>query len=109
MLGRCGFGRSFQWITNPGGYKMYTRTLTIDDVRSRVPSAFATQAHDSRSERYTYIPTSNVIEGMLASGFNITHASEARYRDAGKAGYCKHMLKFRPKNVEAIVGDSFLE
>jgi len=31
--------------------------LTNEQVRSLAPSAFAVGAHESRSERYTYIPT----------------------------------------------------
>lgn len=88
---------------------MNTQPLTIDSIRDRVPSAFATHAHSSRSERYTYIPTVDVIEGMMASGFQVTQAIESRYRDASKAGYTKHMLRFRPQGTVAIVGDTFLE
>lgn len=88
---------------------MNTQPMTMDSLRARVPSAFATQAHSSRSERYTYIPTSDVIEGMLANGFQAYSAVESRYRDASKAGYTKHMLRFRQPGTVAIVGDSFLE
>jgi hypothetical protein len=91
------------------GIKMNNQPMTMDQLRARVPSAFATEAHESRSDRYTYIPTSNVIEGMMQSGFQVFNAVESRYRDAGKAGFTKHMLRFRQPGTIAIVGDSFLE
>ncbi|MFC7694576.1 hypothetical protein ACFQY5_38540 [Paeniroseomonas aquatica] len=33
------------------------------------PSAFATEAHSSRSSRYAYIPTADVIAGLRREGF----------------------------------------
>lgn len=83
--------------------------LSMDSLRARVPSAFATQAHESRSHRYTYIPTSDVIQAMITSGFQPFQASESRYRTPGKAGYTKHMLRFRQQNQQLIVGDSLFE
>jgi hypothetical protein len=34
------------------------RPLTDDELRHHVPSIFSQDKHDSRSERYTWIPTS---------------------------------------------------
>jgi hypothetical protein len=39
--------------------------LTIDQIGQYAPSALATMPHESRSSRYTYIPTIAVIEGMI--------------------------------------------
>jgi len=69
--------------------------LTIDQIQRYAPSAFASQAHESRSERYTYIPTANVIEGMIKAGFQPFSASQSRSRIAGKSEYTKHMIRFR--------------
>ncbi|MCB4824219.1 MULTISPECIES: hypothetical protein [Roseicella] len=43
--------------------------LSDEDIRKLAPSAFATEAHESRSARYAYIPTSEVIRGMREGGF----------------------------------------
>ena len=37
--------------------------LTDEDIRRVAPSAFAAEAHESRSARYAYIPTADVIRG----------------------------------------------
>ena len=37
--------------------------LTASQLRALVPSAYATDKHESRSARFTYIPTSAVIDG----------------------------------------------
>jgi hypothetical protein len=81
--------------------------LTLDMVRQYAPSAFATQPHESRSDRYTYIPTVSVIEGMMKAGFQPFSASQSRSRIEGKTEYTKHMIRFRHSDVsQAIaVGD----
>ena len=37
------------------------RPLTDDELMQFVPSVFSGDKHESRSERYTYIPTINII------------------------------------------------
>ena len=83
------------------------QALTIDQIRKAAPSAFAVEAHSSRSERYAYIPTSAIIERLFAEGFVCTSAQQARSRIEGKSEYTKHMLKFsREGQALARVGDS---
>lgn len=81
--------------------------LTLDMVREYAPSAFATEAHESRSERYVYIPTVNVIEGMMRAGFAPYSASQSRSRIEGKSEFTKHMIRFRHQDVSSqlAVGD----
>jgi len=81
--------------------------LTIDQIAQYAPSALATRAHESRSDRYTYIPTINVIEGMIKAGFQPFSASQSRSRIEGKAEFTKHMIRFRHQDIGAdlVVGD----
>lgn len=84
--------------------------LTLDQVRAKAPSVFATEAHGSRSERYTYIPTSTVVEGLLAEGFQPYSASQGRSRVPGKAEFTKHLIRFRhPSAQMKQVGDTVPE
>jgi hypothetical protein len=69
--------------------------LTLDAIRSLAPSAFATEKHESRSQRYTYIPTSAVIEAMMREGFQPFMATQSKSRIEGKSEFTKHMLRFR--------------
>jgi hypothetical protein len=88
------------------------RPLTIDALRHFAPSAFATEAHESRSARYTYIPTSEVIAGLMREGFQPFMATQSRSRIAGKSEFTKHMIRFRhPDSFAKIqrVGDSVPE
>ncbi len=59
--------------------------LDNDQLRRFAPSAFATGKQESRSDRYTYILTSAVIDGLRADGFEPTFAKQGGSRIAGKA------------------------
>jgi hypothetical protein len=69
--------------------------LTDDAIRRVAPSIFADSAHASRSERYGYIPTCDVLTGLRQEGFEPFMACQARTRDDGRQDYTKHMLRLR--------------
>lgn len=69
--------------------------LTNEEIAGVAPSIFATEKHDSRSERYTYIPTIDVLEKLRTEGFMPFMACQARCRDEGKREHTKHMLRLR--------------
>ncbi len=83
--------------------------LTLEQIQRAAPSAFATEAYEGMSARYTYIPTSDVIRGMMDSGFQPFQASQSRTRIEGKREHTKHMIRFRAQNAAMVVGDSFPE
>ena len=69
--------------------------LTNDEIRLVAPSIFAEEKHDSRSERYTYIPTIHVLDNLRKEGFEPFMACQAKCRDEGKREFTKHMLRLR--------------
>jgi hypothetical protein len=84
--------------------------LTNDEIQRYAPSAFAGQPYHEVSERYTFVPTSDVIDGMRNAGFMPVMACQSRTRIAGKENFTKHMIRFRSANESAItVGDSLVE
>jgi hypothetical protein len=86
--------------------------LSDDQLRRVAPSAFATGKHESRSERYAYIATSAVVDGLRANGFEPTFAKQGRSRIAGKAEFTKHLIRFRHAGQTGAarkVGDVFPE
>lgn len=77
-------------------HSLYSRApLTDDQLRRIAPSIFAEDAHSSRSERYTYIPTSMVLAGLRKEGFAPFMVCQTRVRDEGKRDHTKHMLRLR--------------
>jgi hypothetical protein len=71
------------------------RPLTNDELQRIVPSAFSADKHDSRSERYTYIPTINILDRLRDEGFQPYYATQSRPRDQDKREFTKHMLRLR--------------
>lgn len=88
-----------------------TEPMTLEQIAQVTPSALATNAHESRSGRYTYLPTVDVIHGMQEAGFLPFSARQSSTRDEGRQDHTKHMIRFR--HMDAIrplsVGDALPE
>jgi hypothetical protein len=75
---------------------LYSDTpLSEDQMRRAAPSIFAVGKHASRSERYTYIPTIEVLRGLCREGFQPFMVAQGKSRVEGKAEYTKHMIRMR--------------
>lgn len=87
------------------------QALTDDQLRAVVPSVFADAAHDSRSSRYAYIPTIDVLYGLRREGFEVFSARQAKTRIEGREDHTKHLLRLRHASHQgrAAVGDSVPE
>ena len=89
-----------------------TVPMTNEQIMQSAPSAFAIEKHQSRSERYAYIPTSEVIDGLRSNGFVPMYAKQGNSRVPGKADFTKHLIRFRHEGGKAgmrKVGDTYPE
>ncbi len=66
-----------------------------DQMRRTAPSIFAEGKHASRSERYAYIPTIDVLRGLKREGFEPFMVAQSQSRIEGKTAYTKHMIRMR--------------
>ncbi|WP_333983719.1 DUF932 domain-containing protein [Burkholderia gladioli] len=64
-------------------------------IRTVAPSIFADAAHDSRSERYSHIPTSAVLSELRSEGFQPFMVCQTRVRRDDRREFTKHMLRLR--------------
>ena len=71
------------------------RPLTIEELLRTVPSVFSEEKHDSRSSRYTYIPTITLLGSLQQEGFYPFFACQTRVRDTSRREHTKHMLRLR--------------
>ncbi|MGM7873795.1 DUF932 domain-containing protein [Yersinia enterocolitica] len=71
------------------------RPLTHEELYRTVPSVFSEDKHESRSERYTYIPTITLLESLQREGFQPFFACQTRVRDPERREHTKHMLRLR--------------
>lgn len=69
--------------------------LSDDQIRAVAPSIFADAPHESRSERYSYIPTATVLQELRGEGFEPFMVCQTRVRHDDRRDYTKHMLRLR--------------
>jgi hypothetical protein len=92
-----------------GASSLRSRDPISDDTMALVaPSIFAVSAHESRSARYTQIPTSQVLAGLRSEGFFPFAIAQSGARDESKRAFTRHMIRLR-REGQAIVGDSHPE
>ena len=69
--------------------------LTDDQIRAVVPSIFADAPHESRSLRYSYIPTVAVLDELRKEGFQPFMVTQTRVRNEDRRDFTKHMIRLR--------------
>ena len=69
--------------------------LSDEQIRTVAPSIFADAPHESRSQRYAYIPTATVLTELRKEGFQPFMVTQTRVRDEGKREHTKHMVRLR--------------
>ncbi|MES2568663.1 MAG: DUF932 domain-containing protein [Verrucomicrobiota bacterium] len=84
--------------------------LSDEQIRNVAPSIFAEQAHGSRSTRYSYIPTSEVLASLRKEGFQPFMVQQGGSKQEEKRGFTKHLLRLRHASSNGSqVGDHFRE
>jgi len=69
--------------------------LRSEQIMRACPSVFADGKHESRSDRYMYIPTSQILKELAKSGFVPTTAMQSGSRIEDKQAFTKHLLRLR--------------
>ncbi|WP_259296577.1 DUF945 domain-containing protein, partial [Klebsiella pneumoniae] len=82
------------------------RPLTNDELVKVVPSVFSEEKHNSRSDRYTYIPTITLLDKLREEGFQPFFACQSRVRDEDKRGHTKEGAN---KQVISSQADSLIK
>jgi hypothetical protein len=78
--------------------------LGNDEIKRLASSVFTMTASNDVSEKYTHIPTSQVIEDMRQLGWDVVDAKQVKARKEATAGFQKHLVVFRNNDV-VISGD----
>jgi Domain of unknown function (DUF932) len=69
--------------------------LTEEQMRAVAPSIFAEGRHPSRSERYAYIPTIDVLRSLRGEGFEPVMVAQGASRVESRAAFTKHLVRLR--------------
>ncbi|TBU88446.1 DUF932 domain-containing protein [Phytopseudomonas dryadis] len=71
------------------------RPLSDDQIRNVAPSIYAEAPHGSRSDRYAYIATADVLSKLRQEGFEPFMACQTRVRNADRRDFTKHLIRLR--------------
>ena len=77
--------------------------ISLDSIRETVPSVFATEPSSRMTNKYTFVPTVQILENFQREGWNISSAKQM-----GKGAYGTHEVRFRNAQLPKV-GDCFLE
>lgn len=71
------------------------RPLTNHEIARYAPSVLASEPHESRGDRYAFIPTIQVLDGLRENGFEPYEVRQTRVRNVGKREHTKHVVRLR--------------
>ena len=86
--------------------------LSIEEVKQNAPQAFAAAPKPGVSSKYSFLPTSRIIEDMDRLGWKVNQAKSNRSRTSVNAEFGNHVVKFyhpevfmkdQDGNIEAYV------
>ncbi len=81
--------------------------LSNDQINSVAPSVFANHASVKTSDRYTFVPTINVVDILRNQGWSPVQAFESRVRNVERQGFQKHSIRFAKLDDSALIaGDT---
>jgi hypothetical protein len=69
--------------------------LSDAQIMRVAPSIFATDPHHSRSARYAFVPTLDVLSALRREGFEPFMVGQTRTRIADRHEFTKHMIRLR--------------
>lgn len=71
-----------------------TVAISDEELRRVVPSIFASQPIEGVSDRYSFLPTSSILQGMRENGWVPVRAEEQSVRAEARRGFQKHLIRF---------------
>lgn len=98
------FGRGSVILNSRDG-----QPLDLDVIARACPSVVAQDKHSSRSDRYTYVSTMDVMRALDGEGFRPHSIMQGGSKDEEKRGFTKHLIRFRSASQAIAKGDSQFE
>ena len=69
--------------------------LSDETLRLQAPSIFASGPMAGVSNRYTFVPTARIVDGLREHDWVPVNVEEQRIRKEARRGFQKHMIRFR--------------
>jgi len=77
--------------------------LTQSFIETIAPSVYAKQPSTNVSDKYSFIPTTQIMDDLGQEGWQVYSASQRNSR-TGQGMFTKHMLRFRNNDVPIVDG-----
>lgn len=77
--------------------------MTAEQIKTLAPSVFATSPSPKLSDKYTFVPTFEILENFEMEGWKVSTA-----RQTGKGEFAKHEVRLRNGQLPQV-GDSLVE
>jgi hypothetical protein len=75
--------------------KVNRQPMTDAEIERYAPSVFATEKHEARGDRYQFISSAEIVQGLRSQGFLPIRAEQSRANDTSKRGHTRHIVTFR--------------
>ena len=76
--------------------------INLQDLKQTVPALFQTEKLSKLSERYTMVPTIDVVDKFIQNGWEVSSAKQV-----GRTAFAKHQVRLRNSELPQV-GDSLL-
>ena len=77
--------------------------LNFETLKSQVPAIFTTSPSPKMSDRYTFVPTMDILENFEQEGWQVYSAKQT-----GRSQFATHEIRLRNGELPAV-GDSLIE
>jgi hypothetical protein len=71
------------------------QALSDEELRHEAPSIFAQTPMRGLSERYAFVPTTEIVAGLREKNWLPVHVEQQRVRTPLRIGFQKHLIRFR--------------
>ena len=80
------------------------KPLSESEIKDKAPSVYAEAPSEGVSEKYTFIPTTQVIGDMKSFGWEVYSAEQRSARTKVRNNHTKHLLRFRNESIPVVHG-----
>ena len=79
-------------------------TITLSELKMVMPQAFVTAPSSRVSNKYSFIPTSVILEDLDKLGWKIREVVNPKYKSTANQSHGKHMVRLFNENIHITSG-----
>lgn len=72
--------------------------LSIEQLERKAPAIFATEAFEGMSDQYRFVPTTDILYGLMDNGFVPVDANQTNTRKFAAEQFARHVIRFQHKD-----------